>query len=181
MSSRSPVVAEPAFLYRVGYLLAVTMIVLPLSDIALGLLPLQPESMRWRAGATGLIIGASLLPVSGLFLALVISHLRHQRALQYVLAILAGVGALALIGAAGLFLLDTLQVRNEVNPQQVKLYDRATVRSLLCQLLLVGVLLWMCVGSLRVSIAASRTERARKKDPRTAIVTAPNLTTPTSS
>lgn len=151
------------FLYRVGYLLAACLIVLPLSDVSLGILPLDFASIRWRVGAIGLVTGAALLPVLGLFLAMAIAHLARHPVRQYLLATIAGLAGVALVVVLGFFVLDTLQLRNDVNPQRLKLYDRATIKGALSQVLLAVTLLWMAAGSLRASLAARRAERERQK------------------
>lgn len=170
-----------AFLYRVGYVVALALIVMPLSDIMLGILPMQFGSMRWRVGATGLFTGAALLPICGLLLALTISHVRSQRLMQYFLATCAGIAGLALLAIVGFFVLDTLQLRNDVNPQRTKLYDRATIKGVISQLLLVVSLIWMCLGSLRASLAARRTERARAKSQERVVMRAGEVRPPTPS
>ena len=64
-----------SFASRAAYALSSLLILLPLADIALGFFPLQPSSLRWRIGVIGLTIGALLMPLIGLFLALVTAHL----------------------------------------------------------------------------------------------------------
>lgn len=154
--------AQSAFIGRAAYALALVMVVMPLSDIALGLAPLQFGSIRWRVGATGLVTGALLLPVTGLFLALTAAHFLQHRRTQFLLTAIAGIGAIAMLVALVFFTLDTLQLRNDVNPARWKMYDRAAIKGIVSQILLVLLLGLMSIGGWRASRAVGRANRTNQ-------------------
>jgi hypothetical protein len=154
--------AQGAFLARIAYFLGITLFIVPLADIAIGLLPTQFGNVRWRVGATGLFTGALLLPIIGIFLALVAAHTQHHRRTQIFLTIITGIGALILFLLLGMFVLDTLQLRNEVAQDRRTLYDRVSMKGVLVQLMLVIALAMMSIGGWRASRAVARAARSKE-------------------
>lgn len=142
-----------SFASRAAYALSTLLILLPLADIALGFFPLQPSSLRWRIGVIGLTIGALLMPLIGLFLALVTAHLSGHRRLQTVLGAVTVVIAIVIFSASLLFALDTLQLRKEIAEGVRHVYDRAAIKGVISQLFLVFVLMFVGVSSVRTTRA----------------------------
>lgn len=144
---------QHSFAARAAYALSTLLILLPLADIALGFFPLQPSSLRWRIGVIGLSIGALLMPLIGLFIALVTAHLQGHRRFQTVLGALTVVLAIVLLSASLLFTLDTLQLRKEIAEGVRHVYDRAAIKGVISQLFLVSVLMFVGISSLRTTRA----------------------------
>ena len=160
------------FLAWIAYALAALFVILPLSDVALGVLPLRFGNMRWRIGTTGIVTGALLFPMIGAFLGLSASHVFGHRRMQYFIAGSLGLLALVLILVVGMFALDTMQVRREVDTRQRHLYSRAAIRGVVTQIMTIFVLGLMSVTSLRASLASARRLRARRKQEAESIVMA---------
>ncbi len=152
---------ESAFVARAAYTLSALLILLPLADIALGFLPLQVNSVRWRIGVTGLTTGALLMPLIGLFLALSTAHLKGDRGVLMPLSIIAVVAAVILYAAMVMFTLDTLQLRNEVDPRARHMYDRAAAKGIITQLITASALMFVGLSSLRTAKTATRQGRQR--------------------
>ncbi len=155
---------EYSFAARVAYALATLLLVLPLADITLGFFPLQFDNLRWRVGVTGMTTGALLLPITGLFLALVTAHVQDHRRVQLVLTALTAIGALLLFAAAAMFALDTIQLRGDIPQAGRHLYDRAAGKGVLSQLLTAAVLLFVAISSFRAVQAAARLARERQPE-----------------
>jgi hypothetical protein len=152
---------ESQFAARAAYALSALLLILPLADIALGFFPLQFDNLRWRIGVTGMTTGALLLPITGLFVALVTAHLRGNRKTQLTFASLAVVGGLLIFAASVMFTLDTLQMRPEIDIRGRHLYDRAALKGTISQLITAGILLFVGLSSLRTSRSLTRQARGR--------------------
>jgi hypothetical protein len=132
-----------------AYLVSLGMIFLPLSDVATSLYPWRFMDARWRFGAVGLVSNALLIPVVGLFLALVMSTLLDHRVLRRTIGILCGLGAVICLVAAGLFGLDALQTRANVPPQMHASFTVATLAAAFKTLLAIATLAALSVAALR--------------------------------
>lgn len=152
---------EASFAARTAYTLSGLLIVLPLADITLGFFPLQIDNLRWRIGVTGMTTGALLLPITGFFLALCTAHLKGDRGVQTALSILLVVGGLVLFAASGMFTLDTIQMRGEIDERGRHLYDRAAIKGIISQILTASALLFVSISSLRSARSATRHTRKR--------------------
>jgi hypothetical protein len=142
----------------IAYFLAALMMVLPLLDVTLNLGSLQFGTVRWRFGAIGLITGALLIPVFGLLLtAATAAAARHRRVLLLAVG-LAALGGLIMLTLAGLFMLDALQVRNEVNAPMLRRFDVTVVRTVITQLILVAALAMLGRASWRTGRLLGREE-----------------------
>lgn len=99
-----------------AYLVAFTLICIPLFDASMSLVPFHLGTAQWRFGAVGLLSNALMIPVIGVLLAVTTAvTLGHER-MQRVLAIASWIVAVMLIiGLAG-FALDALQTRSAVQP-----------------------------------------------------------------
>jgi hypothetical protein len=113
----------PSITQRVApclYLLAVILIVVPLTDAALSTMPFHPRNVQWRFGAIGLFTNTMLTPGLGFMMAVVtaatLEHVRTQR----VLAILCWIGVVVLLGLLVVFALDALQTRALVRPEMTR-------------------------------------------------------------
>jgi hypothetical protein len=99
---------------RALYVIGALLIVIPLSDALPALWPPRPAEAEWRFGSVGLLSGALMTPLLGVFLALVAATvLAHRRVLVAAAYALLALAALLVIAAA-LFLLDFLEVRSRV-------------------------------------------------------------------
>jgi FtsH-binding integral membrane protein len=104
-------------LVRAGYLLAALLVMTPLVDGTMQLLPLRLGDERWRFGAVGSLSNLLLVPLFGLFLAIVIAAFTDSRRTQRVIGAICGALALLLTILSLLFILDYFQVRTVVAPK----------------------------------------------------------------
>jgi hypothetical protein len=144
------------------YLVAFALALIPPIDSLLGVLPFRVGDPRWRFGAFGVVSNTLVFSLTGLligFLATTIfDHARFRRILGIVTA------AAAFVLAAGwmLFLLDALQVRNDVKPAAAFAFKVATTTATLKALLAMVTLASLAVASFRTRRAASSSKASRR-------------------
>lgn len=104
-------------LARAGYLLAALLVIAPLVDGTMQLLPLRLDDERWRFGAVGSLSNLLLVPLLGLLLAIAVATFTDARRTKRVIGSLCGVLAFLLAAMSVLFILDYFQVRTIVTPK----------------------------------------------------------------
>lgn len=110
-----------------AYAVAALLVLFPLLDTALSVLPPRPGEVAWRFGAAGLFSRAVMTPLLGLLLAFAVALLLEQRRALRLIAVVSGLTAALLATALGLFLLDSLQMRSQVAADAKSTFDVATV------------------------------------------------------
>jgi hypothetical protein len=148
----------PTVFHRIApclYLLAVILIVMPLVDAAVSITPFHPRNVQWRFGAVGLFTNTLLTPGLGFMLAVVtaavLQHLRTQR----VLAIVAWIGVVVLLGLLVMFTLDALQTRAMVRPEMMRPFILASTVAA-CKLVLWTITFAVFARASRVPKASRR-------------------------
>lgn len=132
-----------------SYVIAAILIVFPLVDTALALLPLRPGELAWRFGALGLGSQALMTPLLGGLLALVTaSVLGHRRALRVVQTVSWFV-AVMLVVAIALLSLDAIQMRGSIRPEVRGAFDKASVVALFKYVIGVGVAVMFAMSGQR--------------------------------
>ncbi len=110
-----------------AYSVAFILIVVPLTEVLLGIWPLRIGQVNWRFGAAGLVSQSVITPLLGMLLAVTTAALVEHRVTARVLAgfaLLGGVlGALAL----AMFSLDALEARSAVRTESLQAFDKAAV------------------------------------------------------
>jgi hypothetical protein len=147
------------------YLMAVLLVMYPLLQVSAGMDSFSPGEVRWRYGATGLLMDASLLPLFGALLALGTAHLFDQRRTQVALQALGGILLVLMAVMTGLFVLDALQLRGSVRPEVIPLYDRLSLKALamlITDMLFLGTLSYTSFLATR---RIRRAERAARRAP----------------
>ncbi len=139
------------YLIATGYWLALLLLVLPLLERVVPLLPLQPFALRWRVQALGSLSQTLLLPLLGAALAVGTAALLQHRRIVRTLAVLAYAGTLVLAGTALLFVLDLVQYRASIRPDLDKYYRAAAVTYVTCYVLGIGFLFWLGAVSWRAA------------------------------
>ena len=100
------------WLTSAGYLLAAYLILVPLTETALAVVPVGLGDPTWRFGAVGLFSRALMTPLLGVMIALAIAlALAHRRAMQ-TLSGLCALGGVVLLVALPFFLLDGARMRD---------------------------------------------------------------------
>lgn len=123
-------VAIAPSLGRALYLVAALLVVTPLLDVLSNVWPLAIGDLRWRYGTVGLLSGFLLTSLLGMALAVLTAVVLRQRRVLSVLSVLNLVAAVTLLAAAGLFVLDVLQVRGTVPVESRSLFDVGAVKAL---------------------------------------------------
>jgi hypothetical protein len=113
-----------------GYLIAASLIFIPLLDTMISALPLRPGAVDWRFGAIGLFSRATMTPLLGLFIVLLLATYFEQHRVIRVASILCGVLALVIVASVILFGLDALQMRRQVRPEAKRTFDVASALAL---------------------------------------------------
>ena len=109
--------APNPFIWRLrtpGYLILGIAMILPLVDLVISLSPLRPTTLMWRFGAVGLLASAIGAPLLVLFLIYALAYFSGDRKVMILCAVLAVLIALLMIGGAGTFVLDALQMKRRI-------------------------------------------------------------------
>jgi hypothetical protein len=114
-------------LIATGYWLAFLLVVLPLLEPIVTLLPPRPEQVRWRLEAFGALSQALLLPLAGGVVAVVTAVLLGHRRVVRVLGGIAIAAGGALVVAMALFALDLVEYRAAIDAELRKYYQVAGV------------------------------------------------------
>jgi hypothetical protein len=137
-----------------AYLVACTLIFIPLFDATMQLWPLNPGSTQWRFGALGLLSNAFLIPAVGLLIVLVtgrtFGHVSLLRVTGWLCAAAAVVATLLLL----LFAMDALETRTAVTAAARLSFVVASFTAAGKMLLAIGTLVLL-------ARAGIRTHRAR--------------------
>jgi hypothetical protein len=137
------------------YLVAFALTVIPLADEIMKLLPVRAADPRWRFGVFGVVSNALVLFVTGLLVAFVATTVFEHTRFRRILGIFTGVVALIIAGGWIVFVLDAIQVRNDVNPAASLAFKVAIVTASLKSLLAVVTLVALTVASFRMRVASS--------------------------
>jgi hypothetical protein len=122
------------------YAVAGLLILVPLVDLVMTVPPPEYGNLQWRFTAMGLLSGATLLPIVGLALGLVISGYLKQRTIMLTLVIVCLTMAVALLTLSFGFLIDVKQLRFTV-PDETRAAFNSAWRRAVIKLLLSGATL----------------------------------------
>jgi len=141
-----------------GHLLAVLLVLVPLTSLVLAVMMPGTEGVAWRIQAVALLIDKMPFPAVGLFLGILLAAYFQQRGLSHIYAATSALLGLSLILLAPLFLLDSLQIRSAVELR--RLYDLNVARALVehfaygVLLLLLALATWRNLRTNRASAAS---------------------------
>ncbi|HSK21279.1 MAG TPA: hypothetical protein VK912_19140 [Longimicrobiales bacterium] len=155
------------FLIATGYWLALLLLVLPLLERVVTVLPFSPRAIRWRLEAFGALSQVLLLPLLGGVVAVGTAYLLGHRKVVRTLAISAYVAAVILVVLATLFGLDLLQYRRSIDAEMQQFYDVAGLVYLGAFMLSIMFLVWVGAVAWRAAGHTRRLRRlrVRKDDP----------------
>jgi hypothetical protein len=103
-------------IWKSVYFLALLLVATPFVDLVTQVGNIRPGDLVWRYGFLGFFANNLLTPLLGLTLAAVAAAMLGHRRLLRTLNFFCVLFALLLIGFAGIFSLDVLQVRSGVEP-----------------------------------------------------------------
>jgi hypothetical protein len=150
-------------LTRTGYGLAALLVVLPVLEPVVTLLPPQPGQIGWRLQAFGVLSQSLALPLAGGVVALVTAFLLEHRRTMRALAAGALTAALLLTAAAALFVLDLVQYRGSVPTELAEYYRAAGVIYLSVFVLAVAFLAWIGAAAWRAGRASPSLPTRRRR------------------
>lgn len=101
---------------RAAYLLAALLVITPLFDGAVQLLPIRAGDERWRFGVVGSLSNLLLQPLLGLLLAIAVTAFTDAERTKRVLGAICGVLAACLAVLSIGFILDYYQIRVGIAP-----------------------------------------------------------------
>jgi hypothetical protein len=144
------------------YLLALLLIVGPLSEWLVIVWPIHAEFAQARFGAIGILGERLVLPVVGLFVAILAATLLGQRRAQGILATLSFLIAPAVAALAIELALDGLQLRRTVRADVLRSFDWSLARTVLLLLYaaVVAIVLGWAALKVRGKKPSSRAEPA---------------------
>ena len=139
-----------------AYLVAAALVLFPLHDSAVSLIPWSMTSTQWRFGAIGLLSNTLMIVCLGAVIAVSVSILANQPRARQVLGMISWVvSVVLLLGIAG-FALDAVQARGQIRGDLRASYQIASITAELK--LLVGVLTFALLGR------ATRADRTVRQD-----------------
>lgn len=145
---------DPRALGWLLYLLALLLIVGPLSEWMVITWPMNPGSAVWRFATIGLLGDRLTMPVVGLFTAILSATLLEHRAAQGTLAGLSLLAAPVLAGLAMVIAFEGLELRATVREDVLRGFDRSLARTTLLLLyaaVVAAVLGWAALKAFRKS------------------------------
>ena len=131
---------QTRYLGAPAYFMGLVLVLFPLAETVLVVLPIRAGEVGWRFGATGLLSRALMTPLLGILLMLAVALLLGHRRVLRVISVFCTVGALILAGLVVLFLLDALQMRVQVRPEAKTSFDLATLSSAFKHVVVVALL-----------------------------------------
>lgn len=111
------------------YAVAAALLVIPVVDVLSQVWPPRPSLAEWRYGTLGLMSNYFLTPLLGLVLAGAAAFLVGSRRAQRIMALIALVGAAAMLIAVAAFSLDVLQVRQSVVAEAMPMFKIGALKA----------------------------------------------------
>ena len=148
-----------------GYLIAALMVVIPIVETALGVLPIRAADVTWRVGALGLMSRSILTPIIAMLGALVLATVLEQRGVQRGISIAAGVLATLILIIAVVFSIDVVQMAATIRPEGKPALKFAATEALVKYVLFTIALLTLA----RAAWKASATSRSAAPKAKTAM------------
>jgi hypothetical protein len=148
------------YLGRASYLVAFTLIVVPLFDSTMSVMPPRFGDAHWRFGTVGLLSNALMIPMAGVLIAFATATaLEHRRALK-VGGALSWLASLVCLAGFAAFVLDALQSQSQIRPDMHLSFIVAT--STAGVKILIGALSFALFGNAGfkgLKVAATRPKR----------------------
>jgi hypothetical protein len=155
-----------------AYLVAITLVMYPILDTVLAVWPLRPGETTWRFGATGLLSRTLMTMSLGLLLTMVIALVAGHRMALRAAAVVSAVAAVTLLILSGLFMLDAIQTRVNVNEQAVTAFYVASAVALIKTVLGAALAAGLAVGGWRSQLARGQAAPAAGRKQTTPLIVA---------
>jgi hypothetical protein len=150
-------------LIAMGYGLAALLLVLPVLEPLVTLLPPQPGQVRWRLQAFGALSQSLVLPLLGIGVGATTAVLLGHRRVLRVLGASAVLAGCALAVATVLFALDLVQYRASIEPALHRYYQVAGINYFTAFVLGSAFLVAFGIVAWRAAAASRRKSRRSRK------------------
>jgi len=131
-------------------------IVQPLLELYIRSSPFRIHSPVWRLSLVGNASGAISAPILGLFLMLAIAVAVDDRGVSYLVSSLSALGGVFTLAGTGMFALDALQMRSQVQANLSESYGLASSWIAAKLVMSVIVLIALAISAFRAAQGAKR-------------------------
>lgn len=164
-----PSVSNPRPLLLALYGVALAFVLPSLMEFALVTFPYRFGEANWRFGTAGLFYNSVVVsPIFGLSLAALTAYFLGQRGVMRTVSVISFVLAALLLISFPFFILDFLQLRQQVNPGGRQTYDYVSLKAIVTGFIMALAAIGLGVGVWRstppkLEGAAARKEAAARK------------------
>ena len=144
------------------FFIAAGLILIPLLDFAVSILPLDFGNLRWRWSTLGLLTGFLFTPLFAIILVCFLAAMLEDRMAQRVVSVLNLATAVILVVFLIAYALDVVQLRADLPEEDRLPFYMSAVRAGAKFLFFILAWLWLGIAGLRAS-KAPRTTRARRE------------------
>ena len=156
--------SEPARRLRLpGYLVMAAMTIVQVVDVGIRAWPFRVHSPAWRLGVVGFAANAVGTPMLTFLVILAIAVVAGDRGVAYLIASLSALGAAFCLLATGVFALDAMQLKGQVQASLSHQYDVASFW--LVARVLIAALVFIVIGITSYRLAKT----VRRDMPRQAV------------
>lgn len=160
-----------------GYLVMAMLMVFSIVEVGVRSAPFRLHSPAWRLEMIGGGAGAIGTVVLGLFVIYAIAMAADDRPTAYIVSSLSSLAAALCVIAIGVFALDAIQVKAQVQTSLAHGYDIGTVWVVVRIAIAAAILAVIAVSSIRAARNARREASPRTSGPRASVL----VTTPRGS
>ena len=139
-----------------GYLIMATMLIGPIVDLWIRSSPMRIHSPAWRLGLLSAGASTIAMPLLALFVMFAIAAAAEDRGVSYLVSSLAAAAAGLCVLAAGVFILDALQMKGQVQANLADNYSVGTAWVAIRLLVSAAIFLVLAVSAFRTAGSASR-------------------------
>lgn len=119
-----------SFLGAVAYLVAALLVIMPLLDVTISLMPFHAGDLIWRFGAIGVLSGGVMMSLLGLFVAIAAAVSLEHRGMVKLTGAVAALACVVYLGFVVMFLLDAMNVRSLIAAEVQEAFGIASVAAL---------------------------------------------------
>ena len=157
-----------------AYLTALLLVIVPLGETAVTVMPFRTGNLSWRFGSMGLFSQALMTPAFGLVLTGAIALALGHRWMLRAVSVLAGLLTPVFVVLMVLFALDAIELRSQLRPEAAASFDVAAIQALVRLALLAMIAAPLAVGGWKASrrsvtqVVAPRSQPVRAPEPKPA-------------
>ena len=140
-------------LRRAGYFIAMATIFIQVAEVSLRLWPFRFLSPTWRINLVSSVSSIAPMMLLMAFILVAIAIFVGDRRLSLVFAGIAFLAAFFFLAMSGAFVLDSIQMRNQVRVSVSRAYDVTTLWTLVRVLLCLAGFVMLAMASLRGAMA----------------------------